>query len=71
MKKKYLVIIVSVTLLLEILISFNFINNKKIYQNDVVKINELAKSIEINFKDKSKYPKNYNYTIVDKNDHVV
>lgn len=71
MKKKYLVIIVSVTLLLEILISFNFINNKKIYQNDVVKINELAKSIEINFKDKRKYPKNYHYTIVDKNDHVV
>ena len=71
MKKKYLIIIILITLFLEIFISINFINNKKIYQNDIVKINELTKTIETNYKDTSKYPKNYKYTIVDENDHVV
>lgn len=71
MKKRHLIIIIIVTLVLELSLSINFINNKKIYENDVVKVNELTKSIETNYKDKSKYPKTYKYTIVDENDHVV
>ena len=71
MKKRYLIIIVLVTLILEIFISINFINNKKIYQNDTIKINELSKTIENNFYDRSKYPKTYDYSIIDSNEELI
>lgn len=71
MKKRYLIIIVLVTLILEIFISINFINNKKIYQNNTIKINELSKTIENNFYDRSKYPKTYDYSIIDSNEELI
>lgn len=71
MKKRYLILIILITLLLEIIISINFINQKNIYINDTVKINDLAKTIENNFTDKSKYPKTFDYAIIDSNETLI
>ena len=71
MKKRYLILIILITLLLEIIISINFINQKKIYINDTVKINDLSKTIENNFTDKSKYPKTFDYAIIDSNETLI
>ena len=71
MKKRYLIIIVLITFISELLVTLFFINQKNIYKNDNVKINELSKTIEENFYDRSKYPNTYKYTIIDRENNII
>lgn len=71
MKKRYLIIIILITFISELLVTLFFINQKNIYKNDNVKINELSKTIEENFYDKSKYPNTYKYTIIDSENNII
>lgn len=71
MKKRYLVSIIIITIISEIFVSIKYVNNKNSYKNDVVKINELSKTIENNFYDKSKYPNTFNYSIINNKEIIV
>jgi len=71
MKKKYLIMIMLFTFITEIFITIYFFNKRNVYKNDVVEVNELAKTIEKYFDDQSKYPQNYNYAIIDKDNNVI
>lgn len=71
MKKRYLVSIIIITIISEIFVSIKYVNNKNSYKNDVVKINELSKTIENNFYDKSKYPNTFNYSIINDKEIIV
>lgn len=71
MKKKYLIIIIITTIILELFVTGYFLNKKEIYKNDTVKINELSKQIENNFNDRSRYPKTFDYSIIDSNENLI
>lgn len=71
MKKRYLVSIIIITIISEIFVSIKYVNNKNSYKNDVVKINELSKTIENNFYDKSKYPNTFNYSIINDKEIII
>lgn len=70
MKKKYLILFIIFTIIIEILITNMFINKNE-YNNDSVKINELVSQIKENYGDSSKYPNSFEYTIIDNNESII
>ena len=58
MKKRFLFIIVFITILIEMLVTLYFLNSKSYYRNDSVELNDLSKTIENN------YPNSNNYSVV-------
>lgn len=71
MKKRYLVLFMTITIIIEIFVTNTYIKNKLDYKNDTTKINELVKEIEINFGDENKYPRTFSYTIIDNNGNLL
>ncbi len=71
MKKKFLLLFIIVTIVIELIITNTYIKNKLDYKNDTVKINELIKDIELYYGDEFKYPDTYSYTIIDNNGNVL
>ena len=67
MKKRYLFIVLIVSFIIELFLSFNFIKTNESYTNDPVKINELVKNIENNNKPNT----NYKYTLLDNNQNII
>ena len=65
MKKRVLFIIVFITILIEMFVTLYFLNSKSYYRNDSVKLNDLARTIEINYPNSDNYPKTYKYVILD------
>lgn len=65
MKKRVLFIIVFITILIEMFVTLYFLNSKSYYKNDSVKLNDLARTIEINYPNSDNYPKTYKYVILD------
>lgn len=71
MKKRILIIIITITLLLELSITYIFKNNIEITENDPVKINELTHELKNNYNNISKYPKTLDYTIINDEGNVL
>lgn len=71
MKKRYLILFIILTFLVEIFIATIYINKKVEYTNDIIKINELVKQITINYNNYSKYPEFYDYTILDNDGNLI
>ena len=71
MRKRYIIIILIITIIIEIIASFIFISNVTINKNDTVKINELVNEIEINYSNEEKYPDYFEYSIIDNNKNLV
>lgn len=67
MKKRYLFIILIITFIVEIVITYNFLKTNESYKNDSVVINELVKNIENNNYINTKYK----YTIFDNNENII
>lgn len=65
MKKRVLFIIVFITILIEMFVTLYFLYSKSYYKNDTVELNDLAKTIEINYPNSDNYPKSYKYAILD------
>ena len=65
MKKRILFIIVFITILIEMFVTLYFLNSKSYFKNDTVELNDLAKTIEINYPNSDEYPKSYKYAILD------
>ena len=65
MKKRVLFIIVFITILIEMFVTLYFLNSKSYYRNDTVELNDLARTIEINYLNSDNYPKTYKYVILD------
>lgn len=71
MKKRFLIIFLIITFILEIILTYLYFTEKYNYNNDVVQINELTREIEHNFGNESRYPKTYDYTIIDNNNNLI
>lgn len=46
-------------------VTLYFLNSKSYYRNDTVELNDLARTIEINYLNSDNYPKTYKYVILD------
>lgn len=71
MKKRHLIIFLIVTFILEVGLSIYFLTKNYNIKNDTVKINELVKEVETNFNNDDKYPKYYQFVIIDDNENLV
>lgn len=71
MGKKFLTIFLTITFIIEIAITYFYFKDNDKYENDIAQINELVKQIECNYDDTSKYPKTYEYTIVDNDGNLI
>ena len=71
MKKRYFLILLALTFLIEIIVSIILINNNVEYKNDTVKLNELINEIKKNFNDESKYPTYFEYAIIDNEENLM
>ena len=71
MKKRYFIIILLISFIIEISVTIILLNNNYNYKNDTVKINELIYDIKNNFNDESKYPNYYSYSIIDELDNLI
>lgn len=71
MKKRYLIVFLILTFILEIGLSIFFLNKKFETKNDTVRINELVKEVEANFNNEDKYPKYYQFVIIDSDENVI
>ena len=65
MKKRYLFIVLAITLIVEVILTIIFVININSTKNDTVKINEIVHTIENNYDNTDKYPNYYNYSIID------
>ena len=71
MKKRYLILLIILTFIVEVIITTFYITKKMEYTNDVIKINELVNKIGDNYDNYSKYSDFYDYTILDNNGNVI
>ena len=67
MKRRYLFIVLIVSFIIELFLSFNFIKTNESYTNDPVKTNELVKNIENNNKPNT----DFEYTLFDSNENII
>ena len=71
MKKRYLILLIILTFIVEVIITTFYITKKVEYTNDIIKINELVNQISDNYNNYSKYSDLYDYTILDNNGNVI
>ena len=71
MKKRYFILLIILSFIIEIITVIILVNNSYSYKNDTIKINELSHEIELNFSDTTKYPNYYDYSIIDDNGNVI
>lgn len=71
MKRRYFIIVILLSFVLEIGIMLILINKNYSFQNDTVKINELVNEIEDNFNNQEKYPSYFDYSIIDSKGLVI
>lgn len=71
MKKRYFILIILLSFIIEIVTLILLINKSYTLKNDTVKINELVYEIENNFNDKEKYPTTFNYSIIDSSGELI
>lgn len=71
MKRRYLSLFIIFTFVLELFVVIYYIREKTEYKNDITKINELVNEIKENYGEFSKYPKYYNYTVIDNSGNLI
>lgn len=71
MKKRYLIIFLIVSFIVELSVLIIMTKKKIEIKNDTVELNELTKEIENNYGNTSKYPTNYEYVIIDNSGSVL
>ncbi len=71
MKKRYLIIFLIVSFIVELSVLIIMSKKKIEIKNDTVELNELTKEIENNYGNTSKYPTNYEYVIIDNSGSVL
>ncbi len=71
MKRRYLILFIIFTFVFELFVVIYNIKEKTEYANDVIKINELVSSIKENYGDTSKYPKYFDYTVIDNSGNLI
>lgn len=71
MKKRYLILFIIITFIIELISVIFLVTEKTEYKNDTIKINELVSEIEKNYGNVSKYPKYLDYAIIDNDEKVI
>ena len=71
MKKRYLIIFLLITFIIEIVFVFTYLNKKITIKNDTVMLNRLTKEIENNYGDLDKYPDYFDYVIIDNSGSMI
>ncbi len=71
MKRRYLILFIIFTFVFELFVVIYNIKEKTEYSNDVIKINELVSSIKESYGDTSKYPKYFDYTVIDNSGNLI
>ena len=71
MKKRYLIIFLLITFIIEIFVVVAFVNKKISIKNDTVSLNRLTKDIEKNYGNEALYPTDYDYVIIDNNESML
>lgn len=71
MKRRYLSLFIIFIFVLELFVVIYYIREKTEYKNDITKINELVNEIKENYGEFSKYPKYYNYTVIDNSGNLI
>lgn len=71
MKRRYLSLFIIFTFVFELFVVIYYIREKTEYKNDIIKVNELINEIKENYGDISKYPKYFDYTIIDNSGNLI
>lgn len=71
MKRRYLILFIIFTFVFELFVVIYNIKEKTEYANDVIKINELVNIIKENYGETSKYPKYFDYTVIDNSGNLI
>lgn len=71
MRKRTIITLVIITFIIETSISLFLFNMIKDVKQDTIKVNECVKTVEKNYNNESKYYKDLDYAIIDKNDELI
>lgn len=71
MKRRYLILFIIFTFVFELFVVIYNIKEKTEYANDVIKINELVNIIKESYGETSKYPKYFDYTVIDNSGNLI
>lgn len=71
MKKKFFIVFIIATIISEIFITNTYIKKKLDYKNDTTKINELVRQVETFYGDSSKYPRTFDYCILNSREEPI
>lgn len=71
MRRRYLILFIICTFAFELFVVVYYIREKTEYKNDVIKINELVNEIKESYGEFSKYPKYFDYTVIDNSGNLV